>query len=160
LCCVNGKSRLCVREIFSPVKLCVVIVCSVVCVDSVFSSVRETRWMSYAPVCFVPLQIIAEIRKSTKAYETFFEQKNWTLPNFGNCRIFPLFCFVFFSNTKLFFVPLLSFVGTRCSLPLLYKAELFLIQDQLSSSSRTDNTYYLCLSLPYLNTLRTYYGWT
>jgi len=44
-----------VREIFSPVKLCDVIVCYVVSVDSVFSSVRETRWMSYATVCFVPL---------------------------------------------------------------------------------------------------------
>ena len=54
---LNGKSRLCVREIFSPVKLCAVIVCCVVCVDSVFSSVRETRWMSYATVlCPVTIQ--------------------------------------------------------------------------------------------------------
>ena len=69
--CVNGKSLLCVREIFSPVKLCVVIVCSVVCVDSVFSSVRETRWMSYATVCFVPLHpfcfsLKSQMRKSIR----------------------------------------------------------------------------------------------
>ena len=55
VCVVNGKVRLCVREIFSPVKMCVVIVFCVVCVDSVFSSIRETREVPYAPVCFVPL---------------------------------------------------------------------------------------------------------
>ena len=57
VCVVNGKVRLCVREIFSPVKCVLSLCCVFVCVDSVFSSESKTREVPYAPVCFVPLQI-------------------------------------------------------------------------------------------------------